>query len=245
MSMASDVSSPPGLSALHAQAQADASRFFGDAPSATWHATANLPALAHPGRWRVACAIAVCFVAVLVAMLIARSAPAKVLPPPPASPAGDVVDDPRAELVLAVPRISVASSPSSLNIRREGAWWHIEATAASRLDAARELARLNGLPIRGATALLVDAQGLDLHWKGRDPAAAWRAVLGTEVNYALQCAGGHCTVWIIPGDEPRNGSPAHATITALVGAGSSAPDNAAEAPPPRDRVDPPEESHRD
>ena len=244
MSTASDTSSPPGLSALHAQAEADASRFFGDAPSPAWHAEASLPTLARPVWWRVACAIAVGIVAVIVATVFAKSVPATV-PPPPASSANDVVDDSPAELVLAAPRPSRAPMASSLNVRRQGAWWHIEAVAASRLDAARELARLNGLPLRGATTWLLGAQALDLHWQGRDPAAAWRAVLGTEVNYALQCDDGHCTAWIIQGDESTHGSPSQATNAALAGAGSSAPDNAAEAPPPRDRVDPPDESHRD
>lgn len=96
----------------------------------------------------------------------------------------------------------------SLNMARHGQGWHIAASGASRLAAAQAFARLSGSPLQGHVDALAGARQLDLHWQGRDPAQAWRALLGSEVSYALQCDARRCQAWII-GTGPT-GTPAPA-----------------------------------
>jgi hypothetical protein len=129
----------------------------------------------------------------------------------------------------------------SLVVAHERGWWRIEAVAASRLEAAQRLASLNGVALRCAAASLARTPALDLHWQGRDAGAAWRALLGPAVNYALRCGARRCQAWIVGGNAPA-AAPATTTFRAP-GTDPSVPDNADQAPPARDRIDPPEPLH--
>lgn len=75
----------------------------------------------------------------------------------------------------------------------------IESRAASRWDAARQLAELTGTQLLGQPDALLQAPPLSMTWKGRDLRAAWSVLLGNDVNHALQCdaAAGPCRVWVL------------------------------------------------
>jgi hypothetical protein len=72
--------------------------------------------------------------------------------------------------------------------------------AASRHEAVLELAALSGSEMPGGADALRLARPLDLQWEGRSLASAWRAVIGNEASYALQCRRDRCTAWIVDPD---------------------------------------------
>lgn len=169
--------------ALQAAAQADAQRFHGHLPPPEWRPAAP--------RWPVAGLLLAAGLA-LGAIVLARpdvvaDAPA---PSAPVQQATSTPGPPRAH--AAVPRAMPA-----LLVGFEHGVWVIRAEAASRLDAALQLARLGGLPLRGDPTLLAGTRALTLDWEGRDPAFAWRAVLGDTVDYTLQCDGPRCQVTLL------------------------------------------------
>jgi len=231
-----------GLAGIHALAQAEATRFLGDGPVAAWRPDARMPALLQALRSRVALRSAACGAAVIVAIGWATNAPAP-LRAATAPVTDDIIDDAPPAIAPSRPSAVVAAARPSLSVSHQGGWWRIDAVGASRLEAAQQLARLNGFALSGPTTRLARARPLDLRWQGHDPAAAWRALLDTEVNYALQCGRDRCRAWIVDNAGP---GPIPATTVALPADGTPLPpDNAAEAPPPRDRIDPPEPLHHD
>lgn len=101
------------------------------------------------------------------------------------------------------PRGALAMSISHGSVR-------IEARAASRWDAARQLAELTGTQLLGQPEALAHARPLALRWEGRDLRAAWIVLLGDEVSHGLQCAApGACRIWVLgspAGAEPGSAS---------------------------------------
>ncbi len=111
-------------------------------------------------------------------------------PPPPQAPAKLFVPFVLAEAppTQAAP-VAPPAAASGLNIRRTAQGWRIDATGASRAQAALPLAALSATPVFGAEHLHESARPLHLHWQGSDLAQAWRAVFGDEFSHALQCQG--------------------------------------------------------
>lgn len=232
------------LSQVHARAQIEALKRFGDGPAIAWQPSVAV----RPAARRVLLALGT----VVTAAAVAASAWA-LRPTPlvadaadrvsPAAPTrGDATQDDDIAAAEPAPIPSPRSPvlparqdvvPATLVVERAGASWRIAAANASRLDAARRLAELSESPLLGATGLIAGARPLDLHWQGRDLAGAWQAVLGPELNYALQCRRDRCRAWILataePGAKPPLPSPAPAV----------------ESPPRADAGDVPDRPHHD
>lgn len=207
---------PSLLADTLAPAEAAAAPHFGDGPPRTLQPRGR-KAWRRPSR-RVVLAAA-------VGALMATGAAAVVqwLPPalslraetglPPISVVNEAIARPRDEAIdvdddtgpTALAQPAPMTEPS-LNMARHGRGWHIAASGASRLVAAQSFAQLSGSPLRGHVGALAGSRPLDLHWQGRDPARAWRALLGSEVSYALQCDARRCQTWIIGTDA--TGTPA-------------------------------------
>jgi hypothetical protein len=110
---------------------------------------------------------------------------------------------PPATEVFAFTQPSVAHPlKGSLAITRVGSKWCIDAVAASRLDAAQQLAQMSDTLLFGTPSSLAHSRPLDLHWEGTDLGVAWRAVLDGELNYAVQCQRDRCRAWMITASEP-------------------------------------------
>lgn len=209
--MRGSATGPSLLADTLAPAEAAAAPHFGDGPPRPWQPRGR-PAWRGPTR-RVVLAAA-------VGTLMATGAAAVVHWLPSGASLGAEPDEPPvsvAHATVALPRnegldvdvdVDEYTGPTavaqpaptiepSLNMARQGQGWHIAASGASRLAAAQFFAQLSGSPLRGDVDALAGSRQLDLHWQGRDPAQAWRALLGSEVSYALQCDARRCQAWII------------------------------------------------
>ncbi len=192
------------LSQVHAQAQIEALRRFGDGPATPWRPDLPLRAIARrmlplPAAFAAIAAIAVTAWAFASSGADTDAAPTAAADEPAHIDA--VADD---DIVDAspVPTPSLQSpGPATLVVERAGTRWRIDADHASRLEAARRLSELSGSPLLGATELLAGTRPLDLRWQGRDLAGAWQAVLGPDLNYALQCRRDRCQAWIVAAAE--------------------------------------------
>lgn len=195
------------LARVHAQAQTEAVRLFGDGPATPWQPQVPTRTAV---RWALlvtasaAAAVWVATVAMAPAAVEAMAMPARAghreIPLP-----SDIVDAepaPSAARPEATPSRRARES-ASLVVAHAGATWRIDATRASRLEAAQQLARLSGSPLLGALDLIARTRPLDLRWQGRDLAGAWQEVLGSELNYALQCRRDRCQAWIVSAAVPR------------------------------------------
>jgi hypothetical protein len=198
------------LSQVHAQAQVEALRRFGDGPAVPWQP----PVAVRPAVRRALMALAAGAViaastwALRPAQASADAADTSSLAAPARVDVAledDIVDAEPAP----IPGTPAPVTPDRqdvdsgmLVVERAGATWHIDAAKASRLDVARRLAELSGSPLLGATELIARARPLDLRWQGRDLSDAWQAVLGPELNYALQCRRDRCQAWIVAAAEP-------------------------------------------
>lgn len=196
------------LARVHAQAQTEAVRLFGDGPATPWQPQVPKRTAVRWALLATACAAAAVWVATVA---IAPAAVEALAIPAPAGHreiplSNDIVDaepapPPPARPDATPPRQSLESA--SLVVARAGATWRIDARRASRLEAARQLARLSGSPLLGALDLIARTRPLDLRWQGRDLAGAWQEVLGSELNYALQCRRDRCRAWIVAAAVPR------------------------------------------
>lgn len=194
--------SADALDEIQSRAQSEAQRLFGEGPVAAWDAA---PAAGPPTRrrWMLVASIVVGIVGLGLAATIAwreesAAAVVEVAPAWPAPPA-DIDDTPNVTPPTAdagSARSAQAVAPALVVDRRQGLWT-IEAVNASRLDAAERLAQLSGVPLPAAAALLADTSPLELHWRGRELAEAWQAVIGPELNFALQCRVQQCRLWIL------------------------------------------------
>ncbi len=258
------------LASVQAEAQAEASRFFGDSPAPTWSPSSPwVPALLQWSRV-LGVAAAVCCVLAAVIGGVAWSFLRENSPEPPemGNAADDVVDTFEPEPANAAPpspprhtTVQSTTAPSSLlNITRQGAEWRIEAFGVSRMLVAQRLSQVSGSPLSGDLAALTAARPVQLSWKGRDTADAWQAVLGHDVSFATQCSSRRCRVWIAgvgaaPVAPPMStspgtsmGSPSIATPMALpVIAPPPMPATmeVAAAPPQSDSADPRVAAHHD
>jgi hypothetical protein len=201
----------PGLLAdTLAPAQAAAESLFGDGPPREWQPPSRW-AWRRPSR-RVL--LAACFgvlmatgAAAVVRWLPSGPSPAAEPDEPPVSAADPADAPPSIEPIDTDvddegPEPTTAAQPApatepTLSLNRLGQGWVIAASGASRLVAAQTFAQLSASPLRGSVDALAGSRPLDLHWQGRDPAQAWRALLGSEVSYALQCDARRCQAWII------------------------------------------------
>jgi hypothetical protein len=257
---------PPLAHAL-AAARAHADRHFGDGPAPEWQPSGA----ATPGRWlprpgRAWQAAGLLMVAVVLAAawwaherdgVAASTGPFEAGPADAEAPAPPLAPLPPPAAPLA-PRPAAAAPAPVLNITRHGARWQIHAVSASRLAAATVLAELSGSTLHGNPAPLAATRPLDLrHWQGRSLAEAWQAVLGAEINYALQCDAGRCQAWIVGGGAPgaapalpvawptaAAAAPAGAVAPAAVAPAAFAP-AAVAAPAQSDSADPRVSSHHD
>jgi hypothetical protein len=204
------------LSQVHAQAQLEALRRFGDGPATPWQPDVPVRGLVLRSLLVIAAGAAIA----ATAWALAPSDPDVADAPTASAPESarieasvqdeDIVDAdpapmPGAPLPTSPARQDVG--PASLVVERAGAGWRIDAAHASRLDAARRLAQLSGSPLLGATELIAGTRPLDLRWQGRDLAGAWQAVLGPELNYLLQCRRDRCQAWIVAAAEPGANQP--------------------------------------
>jgi hypothetical protein len=199
------------LSQVHAQAQLEALRLFGDGPATPWQPDVPVPALLLRGLLVIAAGTAIAATAWAFAASDpdAGDAPTASVAEPAridtAAQDEDIVDaepSPMPGTPLPPTPARQDVQPAALVIERAGTGWRIDASHAPRLDAARRLARLSGSPLLGATELIAGTQPLDLRWQGRDLADAWQAVLGPDLNYALQCRRDRCQAWIVAAAEP-------------------------------------------
>lgn len=242
-----------------AAARAHADRHFGDGPAPAWQPSGGTPVGGGSQRFRRSRRAAVLLSAAVV-LAAAWWASGRDHAAPPAAPAaaapiesGSADDEdlapplpPRAGQ-SAPPPVAMPAAPV-LNVTRRGTRWQVHAVGASRLAAALVLAELSGATLHGSTALLAATRPLHLHhWQGRSAAQAWQAVLGDEVNHALQCDAGRCQVWIVGGGALGAASPLPAAwpaaAVALPAAGMAPA--AATAPAPSDSDDPRVSSHHD
>jgi hypothetical protein len=230
---------PAGVQAL---AQAEAERHFGDGPVAAWHPSgalaAPMPSLRR-GWWLAAAA---CLGLAAVAAVAWWAGHRDALPEAPvAVTQEDGADTPTLMPLPPRPELATAPPPSpSLNITRHDGVWRIEADGVSRLVAAQRFAQASGSPLLGNTMPLAATRPLHLRWQGRDPAAAWQAVLGSDVSFAMRCGASRCRVWIAEaGTSPEVAAPrgAAAAPAATVGV--------AEAAPQSDSADPRVAAHHD
>ncbi len=133
--------------------------------------------------------------------------------PPPQAPAKLFVPFVLAEAppTQAAP-VAPPAAASGLNIRRTAQGWRIDATGASRAQAALPLAALSATPVFGAEHLHESARPLHLHWQGSDLAQAWRAVFGDEFSHALQCQGQACRAWFFGHPGQAAAAPARQAV---------------------------------
>lgn len=192
------------LSQVHAQAQIEALRRFGDGPATPWRPELPLRAVALrvlPVTAAIAAitAIAAAAWAFAPSGADADAAPVAIAAEPEHADAA--ADDDIVDVLPVTTPTRQALGQATLVVERTGASWRIDASHALRLDAARRLAELSGSPLLGATELLAASRPLDLRWQGRDLADAWKAVLGPDLNYALQCRRDRCQAWIVAAAE--------------------------------------------
>lgn len=185
------------LARLHELAQVEAARLYGDAPIVPWRASRS--GIVGP---RVLRATALVFMALILATAGWATMGGWSTPV-----AGPVFVEANQEATVAPAVQPIQSSldraashhtalpAHSLTVAPDGAGWRIDAIAASRTATIVEFARVTGTQLFGMDSL-PGAPPLDLHWQGRDIAAAWVAIFGNEVGYALQCHGRHCRAWI-------------------------------------------------
>jgi len=118
------------------------------------------------------------------------------------------------ETVEAAPAIvrrrPAPAASASLEITAADGRLQIVAQAASRWDAAQQLAALTGTQLLGQPESLAQARPLALRWQGDDLRSAWLALLGDEVNHGLHCSSPTtCRVWVLgPAAAPVAPAPA-------------------------------------
>jgi hypothetical protein len=178
------------LAACISGAQADADRFHGTGAVPAWDARPRRSAR----RWLLA----------LVAMATGVAAAMIVQPEETGARSTAASNAAPAKLDRAAlqPR-AVATAPAAAalpiappRIERVGGELVIELSAWPRARAAAELAALTGSQLLGAPDALERAGALTLHWRGRDPGAAWRALLGDAASHAMRCGAHSCQVWV-------------------------------------------------
>lgn len=209
MSDAAPVASE-ALSQVHAQAQIEALRHFGDGPATPWQPDLPLRAVALRVLPVTGAIAAIAAIAAMAWAFAPSGADADANANADAAPTAIAAEPERADVVadddiVDAPRVPMptrqALGPATLVVERAGTRWRIDADHASRLEAARRLSELSGSPLLGATELLAGTRPLDLRWQGRDLAGAWQAVLGPDLNYALQCRRDRCQAWIVAAAE--------------------------------------------
>lgn len=235
------------LATTQAEAQAEASRFFGDDPVQTWSPSNPwLPTLKRQARVLGWVAAACCVLAALIGgvawALLHEEASIE------APAVNDVVDNFEDE-VPPPPRRATAPDTAlpapTLNITRQGGVWHIEAFGVSRMQVAQRLSQVSGSALSGDLAALATARPLQLNWQGRGAAGAWQAVLGHEVSFATQCNTRRCRVWIA-GAGTADASPAQPrAMPVIVPPPMPVSMEVAAAPPPSDSADPRVAAHHD
>lgn len=196
---------------VHAEAQAEADRFYGEGPATPWQPGGE--SFVSPKRIGIVVAAVVAIIIVLGLALatlraIDPTAPEGLSPRAQLrgdieSPTGtgnpddDIIDEPAPVSPPAPARVAMVPGSRQVAITRRGREWHIEAAGASRLFAAQRLAEATGSSLRGDVSLLATTRPLDLDWKGRGAAQAWQAVLGQELSFLTQCNAARCQVWLL------------------------------------------------
>jgi hypothetical protein len=190
------------LAATQAAAQAQALAFHGIAPVGARQASRP-----RRRRWLAAAVMVLSLGAAAAVAALQRPAPveprAAQAPVPAGHPArlwettADVPDAVEPAPPIA-PRRPAPAASASLEITATDGRLQIVAQAASRWDAAQQLAALTGTQLLGQPESLAQSRPLALRWQGTDLRSAWLALLGDEVNHGLHCsAPTACRVWVL------------------------------------------------
>lgn len=250
---------------MQAAAQADADRFYGNAPVMPWQpgmGDGEVDGEPAASRWPWALALAVLVALVAAAAFALRGyvddlttapppvdaldAPARASASPTGDPDEDLIDEP-----APAPRPApTAMAPGSTRfaITRQRREWRIEAHGASRLLVAQKLAEATGSTLRGDVALLAGTRPLDLQWQGRGALQAWQAVLGQELSFLTQCSAARCRVWVLqagPGHDIALHLPPPRAVIPLPSVDPIGTTAAAPSPPQSDSADPRVAAHHD
>lgn len=251
------MSSDSVLATTQAEAQVEASRFFGDEPVQTWRPSNPwVPALLRRARMLGLAAAACCvLVAVIGGLAWGLLHEAPIETPAVGDVVDDVVDNFESEAPApprqAVAQVAAAAPSPLLNITRQGAGWRIEAFGVSRMQVAQRLSQVSGSALSGDLAALAATRPMQLSWQGRGAASAWQAVLGHEVSFATQCNTRRCRVWIAGADAataspaPASPAPPRALPVTVPPPMPATTERAAVAPPPSDSADPRIAAHHD
>lgn len=186
------------------EAQADADRRFGAGPVQPWEPP---PVLSEATQRRIAAVALACLLttALLVALAVAKTAPAPAsgaapADPPPSrdAPAEGEITDHAAPL----PAPPLPDVTPALALERQGAEWHLSAQGAARHEVVHRLAQASGATLYGSTDAVLGARPVQLQWQGCSLAQLWPLVLGPELNFALRCRRERCEVWLLGPARP-------------------------------------------
>jgi hypothetical protein len=89
----------------------------------------------------------------------------------------------------------------------------IEAHAVPRRALVEQLAAATGTLLIGSTAGLDATPAVTLRWQGRDLAALWAALLDGRANFAAQCDGRTCKLWLLGAPAPHTAAQRTAAST--------------------------------
>jgi hypothetical protein len=180
-------------------AQTQAERHFGDGPVTPWEAPSSPARASRPKPGWAAGAVLPSMIG-LIAMAMAgarQSEPAGVVVEPALALEPAASSRPSEEAPGFDDAAPSVVEPASMQLGRVGATWHLDARGVSRLEAAQRLAEASGSTLHGSLEALAGARPLHLQWQGRSLAEAWSRLLGSELNYALQCRAERCQAWIV------------------------------------------------
>lgn len=97
-------------------------------------------------------------------------------------------------------------------VQRAGAGVRIQAHDAPRRALVEQLAAATGTQLIGSTAVLDGTPAVTLGWQGQDLAALWAELLQGRANFAAQCEGRTCKLWLL--DTPTSLDPAQRAAAA-------------------------------
>lgn len=123
-------------------------------------------------------------------------------------------DGPEAPVVAASVDLTGAAelAATALWVQKAGAGVRIQAHDAPRRALVEQLAATTGTQLIGSTAVLDGAPAVTLGWQGQDLATLWAELLQGRANFAAQCEGRTCKLWLL--DTPALLDPAQRTAAA-------------------------------
>lgn len=156
-----------------------------------------------PARWRRALVLAL-LLAALTLLALSRAGPAAGAAP---SAIGAWAPD---VALAAAPQSAAPAGDDAVHAAKPGAesastsWVQhtvqglsLDVRRVSRRALVEELAAATGTQLIGSTAGLDATSLVSLHWRGRDSLQLWAVLLEGHVNFAAQCDGLGCRVWLL------------------------------------------------